>query len=921
MLKRLISLSLAVLLVLSCALPASAAKTGNKSGASVLPMQETEAGDYRFYQTANAALSNAKESIEVKVPENTELKQSGDTVTLTFTVAEAGWYEPQITYYATEGTGGDVLFSLLLDGLQPYSQLNNLRLSRMWQNSTNEFQSDEDGNQYSPEQVEVFNWQTAGLYDSEGFITEPLCLALTEGEHTITIRLNSECMKVGGLTLSAPEKLLSYEEYKKLHSGSAYQGGKLIYEGELADIKSQKMYIPMSARNDADVSPADPAKKLNNYIGGSNWNGEMGTITWNIDVPSDGYYQLGFHFRQTYLQEANSYRALLIDGQIPFREAAAVAFGYKSGWQYMTLNDAQGNAMPVYLTAGPHTIGLRVTLGDLSEFASQLQSVTARLGVIYRQIVKITGETPDANRDYALFTALPGLGEELTDISEKLEELALLSESVSGAQGGTNAATLRKAKVIIDQMLKKKFEAHTKLKTFYDNYSSLSSWLYEMQNMALDLDNIMLMAPGDDFADVKVGFWAKLVFLFQRLWASFTTDESLGEADENTIVIWSNWGRDQLTVLENLIANDFTPRTGIKVEIKITAAGAVQGKLSGNGPDVEINVGRNAPVDYAMRGILTDLSQFEDFAEVADRFSKTALTPYQYNGGVYGLPNTETYSMLFVRTDIFEELGIEVPETWDEFIDCAKIINLNNMNCGMPQIGNTFLTQMGVPVYKEDLSATNLMSAGAVSAYTYWTDFYTKYGFPKTYDFFNRFRTGLMPMGIADFSVYATLKAAAPEINGKWKMCQMPGFLQEDGTINNAVTGAGTACVILNWSQKQDKAWEFLKWWTSDDIQYRFGVNLESVLGMSGRYETANLNALYRLGWEAENLEALIAQGQKLQQIPEVPGGYYVGRSTQQVYWNVVNNGQKVEDMLKKWIPEADDEIRRKTEEYAKGKE
>ena len=134
MLKRLISFSLAALLVLSCALPASAAKTGNESGASVLPMQETEAGDYRTYQTVNAGLTDAKNCIEVKVPENSELKQSGDTVTLTFTVSEAGWYEPQITYYATEGTGGDVLFSLLLDGQMPYSQLNNLRLSRMWQN-------------------------------------------------------------------------------------------------------------------------------------------------------------------------------------------------------------------------------------------------------------------------------------------------------------------------------------------------------------------------------------------------------------------------------------------------------------------------------------------------------------------------------------------------------------------------------------------------------------------------------------------------------------------------------------------------------------------------------------------------------------------------------------------------------------------
>ena len=917
MFRKLIAGSLAALMLLSCSVAAFAATSASDALTTDVSMDDASndnVSSYRDYQSANSSFPLAKAPVEVKAEgDGAELYLPGDGLTLKFTVDEAGWYEPHITYCALAGTGGDILFTLLLDGELLYVQMSNLRLSRLWKNATEEFQTDGDGNQFSPEQEEVFDWQTAKLYDSEGFITEPLRLALSAGEHELTILLNSECVKIGTVTLAQPEELPTYEEYYKQHQGAAYQGEKLIYEGEMAALKSQKMYIPLSARNDADVNPVDPFKKLNNYIGGSNWNGAGGAITWKIEAPADGCYQLGFHFRQTYLQESNSYRTLLIDGQIPFAEAQSIAFPYKSGWQYRSLDQL------VYLTEGEHTLTLRVTLGALADFAAQLQSVTGRLGVIYRQIVKITGETPDANRDYALFTALPELNDELTDISEKLEQMALLSEQVSGAQGGTNAATLRKAKVIIDQMLSKKYEAHTKLKSFYDNYSSLSSWLYEMQNMALDIDSIFLMQPETGFSDVKISFWEKLVFMFQRLWASFFTDESMEVEDENTIVIWSNWGRDQLTVLENLIANDFTPRTGIKVEIKITAAGAVQGKLSGNGPDLEINVGRNSPVNYAMRDILVDLSEFEDFEEVTGRFSETALVPYQYGDGVYGLPNTETYSMLFVRTDIFEELDIEVPKTWDEFIDCAKIINLNNMNCGMPQIYSTFMAQMDVPLYKEDLSATNLMSAGSVNAFTYWTDFYTKYGFPKTYDFFNRFRTGLMPMGIADFSVYATIKAAAPEINGKWMMYEIPGFQQEDGSINNTVTGNGSACVILNWSKKQDKAWEFLKWWTSDDIQYRFGVNLESVLGMSGRYETANLNALYRLGWEAENLAALKAQGKKLQQLPEVPGGYYVGRSTQQVYWNVVNNGEKVEDMLKKWVPEADDEIRRKTEEYAGG--
>ena len=303
MFKKIIAGFLAVVSLLSGSISALATPvTGD--GLTTGAVQEYASGEtvcsYREYQSANSENAPAKTRIEVKTEgDGVELHQPGDSVSLKFTVHEAGWYETQITYCALPGTGGDILFTLLLDGELPYAQLSNLRLNRLWKNTTDEFQTDEEGNQFSPEQEEVLQWQTAKLYDSEGFVIEPLRLALSEGEHELTIVLNSECVKIGSVTLAQPEELPTYEEYSKQHQGAAYQGQMLIYEGEMAALKSQKMYIPMSARNDADVNPVDPFKKLNNYIGGSNWNGNGGSITWNIHAPTDGWYQLGFHFRQT----------------------------------------------------------------------------------------------------------------------------------------------------------------------------------------------------------------------------------------------------------------------------------------------------------------------------------------------------------------------------------------------------------------------------------------------------------------------------------------------------------------------------------------------------------------------------------------------------------------------------------------------
>ena len=87
-------------------------------------------------------------------------------------------------------------------------------------------------------------------------------------------------------------------------------------------------------------------------------------------------------------------------------------------------------------------------------------------------------------------------------------------------------------------------------------------------------------------------------------------------------------------------------------------------------------------------------------------------------------------------------------------------------------------------------------------------------------------------------------------------------------------------------------------------------------MGISGRHFTANVAAFKKLGWDDSSIASLDTQRDQLVEFPEVPGSYYVSRMIQQVYWNVVNEGQNVSEMIKKWIPKADEEIARKISEY-----
>jgi ABC-type glycerol-3-phosphate transport system substrate-binding protein len=223
---------------------------------------------------------------------------------------------------------------------------------------------------------------------------------------------------------------------------------------------------------------------------------------------------------------------------------------------------------------------------------------------------------------------------------------------------------------------------------------------------------------------------------------------------------------------------------------------------------------------------------------------------------------------------------------------------------------------MGGSLYREDHSATDMTSPQAIEAFTMWTAFYTDYKYPVTADFYNRFRTGLIPMGIQPYTMYPILSVAAPEIKGKWAMSEIPGILHEDGTLDKRQAGAGMGGGILKQSKNADAAWELLKWWTSEDTQLSYSNGLESILGVSGRIPTANIDALLRMPWDRESRLALSRQQKQIQELPELPGGYDVARAIDQAYWNVVNNNEQPRKMLIKWSRIADEEITRKRLEY-----
>lgn len=941
------------------------------------------------YDVLTDLLSNGHVKTDCLVwADNPSFKQQG-YVTYEINVPEDGIYNIEFKYLPLSKTGatGDtaddkestnpIELGVKIDGEYLYAGMDGLELPRNFVNSgasvnipAGEVREDSLGNQLTPEQVEYGEFTSAMAKDPVGVVAAPYKVLLTAGTHLITIESIYEPFALASITFKVPTDPISYEEYKANHSNAAnYVGSPIEIEGEDAWIKSTNALVSKADNSSANIYPKSPVTTILNYIGSTNWGKPGESISWVVNVPETGLYTLGMNYKQAAVIDGFSYRSLTIDNETPFAECESIRFGYCTSWKFYEFSDGK-NPYMFYLEKGQHILSLTVTLGETAEFYSRLSEIVDRIGDTYIDIVMITSDSPDPNRDYDLFKQIPNFQEVLLLLHEDLTALSDDMKNLSGSRSNKYIAALNNMARVLKDMYENQYTAQTYVKDYYSNYTTVCSWLYEMKTMPLSLDQIQFASVETGYTDHYSNFFETFSFEVKRFFASFSDDFSTiggtAEAtDRGQVRIWVNWGRDQTQVLSNLIQDSFTYETGISVKLEIVDASLVKGILAGNFPDLSLHVSRTEPVNLGMRGALYDITNFSakkdskystvddgstyllDYETVLKRFQPSADVPYWYNDGVtnglYALPDTQGFYIMYYRTDIFESLGLESPVTandgkgwtWTDYLDAATVLQRNNMDAYIPytkiastttvnsgmgslHLFPTMLTQNNVQLYNDERNATTLTSSEAIEAFTQWTDLYTKYGIEKQADFYNRFRVGTMPLGIASYTVYTQLNQAAPEIQGRWSIAPIPGIMQEDGTINRSIGGSGTGCGVVAPSENKDSAWEFLCWWTSAATQLRYNNNVESILGTVARTATANIEAFNAYSWNADDLDILVEQWNHVEELPELPGGYYVSRAVDQAYWAVLNDELNEKDAMLEWGEVADNEIIRKILEYKK---
>lgn len=894
-LKRLFILRLAVMISLTTAISPIAYATEEKDESNERTEEVKSYGsEYGQYLEEHQDKPFVKNGITMDMNEK-EVSHNVTMAEATFEVQEEGMYQICMTYTDLLNDDLSIEVGFYFDEEVPYSELGNVTFSKVYEKKSDKVEKDEFGNEIRPEVVEKQRPITEWARNKTGMYSEPYAIFLTAGKHTLTIKNVLGAISVSSIELKMFEEPVPYDAYISAYA-EENRAGESEYQIEAEDIYevSESTLSATSDSTNAGMSPASSTKTLINSFGQDSWNSDGQWGSWKVpENVKAGLYKLSFRVKQTGAVGIYTYRKLYINGEVPFAEANALKFSYDTKWQIQTFGEE--NPYYVYLKPGD-ILTLEATTGEMTEAVNKIYTTMNLLNDIYQSIIIVTGTEPDDNRDYNIHREIPTLLEDMKLASREIDEIGHM---ISDIMGDTNSKVyfMHRFVNLLNGFVENYRTIVSELDTFKSYIDSFSAQTYDFNNLPLEIDWISLAREDAKEREANAGWWKSFVFEIQRFFHSFSKEVSKKNDKGETITVWCSLGRDQMQAVKNLIESDFVPKTGINVDLKMTTTTLSEAILAGREPDVSLSVEQTVPIDLALRNQIVDLTPYLENAskEYLEQFNESAWTPFEYDGGVYAIPLTQDFHMMFYRKDILDNLGIELPDTWEELYSVMRQLQKSNFQVGIKEsdsssaglssaipIFDMFLYQNGGTYFNEELTQSAFESNEGKAAFKQWVSLYSEYGLTTSFDELSRFRSGEMPIIISSQALYKNISVTAPEIAGRWGMTCVPGTQQEDGTIDRSESSTVTGTIILKGAQARgvaDEAFEFVSWWTDAETQYEYSTAMESIQGVAGRVSTANTKTFERLSWTKEEKEVLKAQREYVIAINQIPGMYIINRS------------------------------------------
>ena len=876
-----------------------------------------------FSQTEGVYVSGGMQS------ENGVLIEKGESVFFDVSVPENGSYCVVMEYQLPHHLSSDSAVTLTVGGTSEKAEVHDL-----WQDQ-GEYVLDRFGNEFIAEQSALDVFHADFLRSYTRIDASPLRFELAKGMCSLSVKADTQPVLVRSVKIASAEELPEYDEYRSQQTHADAPGnGVITIEAEKYTLKSHGYISPANVQ-DMSLSPYDTYHKRLNVIGTVN-EGAGYRLVWEFTADQSAWYSFGMRYAQDTLEDIPSYFDLEIDGRALFAQMQGMGAGYTKGeYEDYFFQDENGQNYRIYLEAGKHTASILFNGAPKQALTDEIHAIMMDMNDVGVEIEKIAGISDDVNRVWDMEQYMPGLEAEMRSWLDRLDACYVELQRLSGMETPGGAVDLRIAKKMIQSLLKDMEHLPSRLAELNEGSGSaaqlLGALLPKLYDQMFAIDRLFFFES--DMGDHHVNLLTRLWDGTKEFFYSFSDDSKANHAiasnNENELEFWVAGSVAYVETLQRLSDAYFTPSTGISVRFSVLAdANKVLLAVAANeAPDGVLGIASHLPFQMAMRGALADLSSLDGFDEfVRENFNPDVLQPYVFENKVYALCERQDFFITYYRKDLLDKLGIEVPDTWEDVEKIMPALRRRGMSFYVPLSSASglkpfyatlpFIFQSGGELYTPDGMRAAIGSDAAVQGFKMMCDLYNVYSFDKeTVNFYNAFRYGTVPIGVSSLNDYILLTTSAPEISGLWDVALSPGVLQEDGTVSRAYTAATNADIILK-DADVEKAWTFIKWWMSTEVQVNYAQMLQNQYGPAYLWNSANLNAFAQLSIDHDHRSVILEAWEHIQEAPSHPATYMMEREISNAWIDTVINGKFYRASLDEAIININRDVLRKLEEF-----
>ena len=856
--------------------------------------------------------------------------KAGDTVTLTIDVPVSGRYVMSFDYLSYDESILPVEMGMKIDGGYPFYEARSMKFETTW--VSDGVDVDRYGNEIVSLPDKLIRWEHKEVMDASYRYSDPLPVELTAGVHKLELNIQEGTLLLGNISLEAPGDVAEY-------AGSTKAEGNALITIEAEDFYQRNdSSIHAIGEYGSSLSPLSATTTVLNIIDEDSFNEAGQTVSYQFHVDNAGYYYIGMNYRQSEKNDFPVFVDWKIDGEIPNSAFKSYQVEAANKFRTVTLTDDNDDKLSVYLEPGDHTISLTISADNLRYALEAVDEIMSGISDLSLEVTKVAGTNKDKYRDLKLTRYIPDVQDRLLGWVDELYSLAEQAQPYVNAKSPDKVAAFSYLLIAANQ-LKSLAEKPNELVYRVDELStSVNSINTQIANFVdlindndLSIDRIYIYQDGARLPKGQ-NIFQSIGTSLKRFGYSFMGQSySASNTDESHIQVWVNRPRTYVEIMQKMIDEKFTPETGIEVDLSIMtdAQKLILSNASGDTPDIATGINYSIPFDLAIRGSLVDLSKFDNYKEVFGRYSEGLLVPSVVGDGLYSLPETMNFYVMFYRTDILSKLGLSVPNTMDELIAMLPDLQMRGLNVYYPTAamlvmrnfhGTTpIIYQMDGALYGNTALDILVDSEATVEGFTELTELFTLYDLPVDVpNFYQHFRNGDLPIGIADFNSYNLILNAAPEIANSWSIALVPGIeAEETGEVKRYMSGGAESTVMFSSDdEREQKAWQFMEWWSRADIQAEFGQRLQILYGDEYIWPTANLEAFERLPYPTSDKDIILTQAQYILEIPRLLGSYMMERELSNAFNDVVVNGDTVRSRIDEVAKTVLRETERKLEEF-----